>query len=73
MAEKKANFEENMTKLEEIAKDLENSDLSLDDSMKKFEEGMKIAKECKEMLDNAQKNITILTDDGAEKNFEAKQ
>lgn len=73
MAEKKANFEENMTKLEKIAKDLENSDLSLDDSMKKFEEGMKIAKECKEILDNAQKKITILTDDGTEENFEAKQ
>lgn len=56
----KANFEENMNKLETIVADLEKGDLNLDDSVKKFEEGIKISKECNEMLEEAEKKITIL-------------
>ena len=56
----KANFEENMNKLETIVEDLEKGDLNLDDSVKKFEEGIKISKECNEMLEEAEKKITIL-------------
>lgn len=59
-------FEENMKKLETIATDLENDELSLDESVKKFEEGMKVAKDCKKMLDEAEKKITILLEDGEE-------
>ena len=39
---KELTFEESMEKLEEIANELEKNDLSLDESIKKFEEGMKI-------------------------------
>ena len=56
----KANFEENMNKLETIVADLEKGDLNLDDSVKKFEEGIRISKECNEMLEEAEKKITIL-------------
>ena len=56
----KANFEENINKLETIVADLEKGDLNLDDSVKKFEEGIKISKECNEMLEEAEKKITIL-------------
>ena len=56
----KANFEENMNKLETIVADLEKGDLNLDDSVKKFEEGIKISKECNEILEEAEKKITIL-------------
>ena len=56
----KANFEENMNKLETIVADLEKGDLNLDDSVKKFEEGIKISKECNKMLEEAEKKITIL-------------
>ena len=56
----KANFEENMNKLETIVADLEKGDLNLDDSVIKFEEGIKISKECNEMLEEAEKKITIL-------------
>lgn len=69
------NFEEMMHKLENIAKDLESGDLSLDDSVKKFEEGMKISKECSKILEDAEKKITILTKDSEgnleEENFDA--
>ena len=61
-------FEDTMEKLESIAKELESDDLSLDESVKKFEEGMEISKKCKEMLDGAEKKITILLND-KEENF----
>lgn len=71
--EEKISFEENMKKLEEIATELEKGDLDLDTSVSKFEEGMKISKECSEMLEKAEKKITMLikNDDGelAEENF----
>ncbi len=53
-------FEEQITELEKIINELENGNLNLDDSVVKFEEGMKISKECSKMLENAEKKITIL-------------
>lgn len=53
-------FEEKMKKLEEIAVELEKGNLDLDSSVSKFEEGMKISKECSEMLEKAEKKITML-------------
>ena len=71
--EKNLSFEENMKKLEEIATELEKGDLDLDTSVSKFEEGMKISKQCSEMLEKAEKKITMLikNEDGelAEENF----
>ena len=58
--EEKINFEENMKKLEEIATELEKGDLDLDTSVSKFEEGMKISKECSDILEKAEKKITML-------------
>ena len=58
--ENKDNFETSMKKLEEIVTELENGNLNLDESVKKFEEGMKIAKQCNNMLEEAEKKITIL-------------
>ena len=52
-----------MEKLKKIAKELESDKLSLNDSVKKFEEGMKISKKKKKVLDEAEKKITILIDD----------
>ena len=49
-----------MIKLEEITTKLEKETLSLDESVKLFEEGMKISKECNSKLENAEKRITIL-------------
>ncbi|MEI3395305.1 MAG: exodeoxyribonuclease VII small subunit [Clostridia bacterium] len=70
----KANFEENMEKLEEIVTELEKGDLNLDSSISKFEEGIKISKECNKILEEAEKKITILLQkDGnlEEENFTA--
>lgn len=65
---KEKNFEESMKKLDDIAKELERDDLTLDEAVKKFEEGMILSKLCKEILDEAEKKITILVDD-EEKEF----
>ena len=71
--EETVSFEENMKKLEEIAVELEKGDLDLDTSVAKFEEGMKISKQCSEILEKAEKKITMLIkgDNGelAEENF----
>ena len=70
----KENFEESMKKLETIVTELENGNLNLDESVKKFEEGMKVAKQCNTILEDAEKKITILLEkDGElkEENFDA--
>ena len=54
------NFEEAMQKLEQITKELETGELDLNASMEKFEEGMKLSKKCNEILESAEKKITIL-------------
>ena len=70
------NFEESMKKLESIVNELENGNLNLDESGEKFEEGMKIAKQCNTILEDSEKKITILLEkDGElkEENFEANE
>lgn len=58
------NFEEAMKELEQIATQLEKGDLNLDESVSKFEEGMKLSKTCNEILENAEKRISILISNG---------
>ena len=57
---KEIKFEEGMERLEQIANELEKGNLDLDESVKKFEEGMKISKQCSDMLQEAEKKITML-------------
>ena len=56
----KKSFEEQMENLEKIVAELENGNLNLDESVNKFEEGIKISKECNKILEDAEKKITIL-------------
>ena len=64
MKDENANFEDIMKQLEVIANELETGNLNLDDSVKKFEEGIKLSKKCNEILENAEKKISILINDG---------
>lgn len=71
---KEINFEDTIKELETIANQLEKGDLNLDESVSKFEEGMKLSKECSKILEDAEKRITILLkndDDITEENFTA--
>lgn len=60
------NFEELIQKLEDITNKMEKEQLSLDESVKLFEEGMKISKECNSKLEDAEKRITILINQNSE-------
>ena len=60
---KKVSFEETMSKLEEIAAELEKGDLNLEESVSKFEEGMKLSKKCSDKLESAERKINILLQD----------
>ncbi len=67
-----ANFEETIKNLEQIANELEKGDLNLDESVAKFEQGMKLSKACSQILENAEKRISILIkkdDEVSEENF----
>ena len=70
MAEKKPSFEKDLERLEEIVAALEEGGLSLDDSLKRFEEGVTLARRCEKALSEAEKKIEILLKN-AEGNLEA--
>ncbi len=59
-------FEEQMEELEKIVSELEKGDLNLDASVTKFEEGIKISKECNKTLEEAEKKITMLVNKDGE-------
>ena len=62
MAErKKISFEESCLRLEEIIARLEDEKLSLDESVKLYEEGMKLVTKCNKELMDAERKIKILT------------
>ncbi|MEW6288750.1 MAG: exodeoxyribonuclease VII small subunit [Thermodesulfobacteriota bacterium] len=56
----KKNFETALERLEQIARELEEGDLSLENSLKKFDEGMKLVQFCNQKLDESQQQIDIL-------------
>jgi exodeoxyribonuclease VII small subunit len=53
-------FEHDLKKLEEVVDKLERGDLTLDESVKLFEEGMKLSNACKSELDKAEGRIQVL-------------
>lgn len=57
----KLSFEEAMSKLEEVVKDLEDETISLDSAMEKFEAGVKLSELCLKKLNEAEKKIEELT------------
>jgi exodeoxyribonuclease VII small subunit len=56
----KLTFENAVKQLEDIVHELESGNLSLEDSIKKFEEGIKLSNYCSVKLDETEKRITIL-------------
>lgn len=53
-------FEESITELEEIVNKLEGGNVTLDESLELFEQGIKLSKGCQKMLDAAEKKVSIL-------------
>jgi exodeoxyribonuclease VII small subunit len=56
----KINFENALKRLEEITSDLESGELTLDDSLKLFEEGIKLTSFCEKSLSSTEKKLEIL-------------
>lgn len=57
---KAKSFEQSINELEEIVSALENGETTLDESLKLFEQGIKLSKSCQTMLDKAQQKVTVL-------------
>ena len=57
---RKGEFEKSLTRLEEVVKRLESTDLSLDEAMKLFEEGVKLSRDCQKQLEEAEGRVEIL-------------
>lgn len=54
------NFEQSLKKLESIVAQMERGDVTLEDSVKLFEEGTKLAEQCKQQLAEAEGKVEIL-------------
>lgn len=57
---KKSDFERSLARLEEVVHKLEGANLSLDDAMKLFEEGVQLSRECQKQLAEAEARVEIL-------------
>lgn len=57
---KQPTFEEAMARLERVVRQLESGELSLDESLKLFQEGMALARQCSGLLDEAEGRIEEL-------------
>ena len=57
------NFEDALKRLEDIVRELENSEVGLDQALELFEEGTKLSKFCAKKLSNVEKRVEILKKD----------
>jgi len=62
-----ATFEDQLTKLESVVERLERGDLTLDESVRLFEDGMKLSAACKKELEQAEGRIQVLVEGKAGK------
>lgn len=62
------NFEKKLAKIEEIVQKMEKGDLALDEALKSFEEGVKLTRECKQLLTEAENKVKQLVSIDAEGN-----
>ena len=60
--DQKKSIEKSLAELEKLVEELENGDLELDQALKKFEQGVKLSRECKKTLEETEMKIKILMD-----------
>lgn len=66
MPKKELSFEEAINKLEEIVDSLENGDFPLEESLKLYEEGVKLVNICTTKINNVEKSVKILSNSNGE-------
>ena len=59
-----ASFEEQLTALETVVERLEQGELTLDESVRLFEDGVRLSNACKKQLEDAEGRIQVLVEDG---------
>jgi exodeoxyribonuclease VII small subunit len=64
-------FEETLAELEKLVVNLEEGDLSLDESLSGFKHGIELTKQCQATLDNAQQTVELLTNTQDEDSLES--
>lgn len=62
---KKIDFESSLKELESIVKKLEDENINLEDSVKSFEAGINLVKECQKQLEKAELKVKELLEDGS--------
>ena len=60
IAKEEMKFEEALLRLEKIVEDMESGELALEESLKRYEEGVGLARFCSEKLNEVQKKIELL-------------
>lgn len=65
-----AKLEDDFKKLEDIIERMEHEDLSLEDSFKAYEEGLRIVLSCNEQIDKVEKQLIILNEKNQENSYE---
>ena len=63
---KKIDFEASLGKLEQLVDQMEEGELSLEDSLKAFEDGVKLTRECQQALVEAEQKINLLMEKNGE-------
>lgn len=64
MKKESMTFEQSVTRLEEIVRQMENGDVALEEALKLFEEGTALAASCNKLLDNAELKVLQMTTKG---------
>ncbi|MGL6030497.1 MAG: exodeoxyribonuclease VII small subunit [Legionella sp.] len=59
-------FEQSLSELENIVRQLEKGELSLEESLQQFEKGIGLARRCQDTLTKAEQKITLLTASSSE-------
>ncbi|MBT8071291.1 MAG: exodeoxyribonuclease VII small subunit [Xanthomonadales bacterium] len=62
-------FEKTLAELEKLVSNLEEGDLSLDESLSGFKRGIELTQQCQAVLDNAQQTVEQLTDNDDEESL----
>ena len=63
---KNINLEKSLADLETLVAELEGGELSLEDAMKKFEQGIKLTRTCQNILKDAEQKVEILLENNGE-------
>jgi len=69
MVKKKESFESQLAQLQALVKKLEQGELSLDESLAAFEQGVKLTRACQKILAEAEQKVKVLNSDGELSDF----